>query len=72
MKKLSTVVPLAIAASAAAIALAPVASADVTVEQNPGNVQVEATPGAAALQAGEDQTPFGVFWGGGPTFHRGK
>ena len=72
MNKLRTLVPLAIAASAAAIALAPIASADVTVEQNPGNVQVEATPGAAALQAGEDQMPFGVSFGGGPEFHRGR
>lgn len=72
MKKLSTVVPLIVAASAAAIALAPIASADVTVEQTPGNVQVEATPGVAALQAGEDQMPFGVFWGGGPMYHRGR
>ena len=72
MKKLHIVVPFAIAASATAIALAPVASADVTVEQTPGNVQVEATPGVAALQAGEDQMPFGVFWGGGPGFRGGR
>jgi len=34
--------PLAIAASAAAIALAPIASADVSVQQHPGNAQVTA------------------------------
>ena len=56
--KLSHVAPLAIAASAA-IGLAPIASADVSVQQSPGNVQVTATPGAAALQAAHQQQPFG-------------
>jgi hypothetical protein len=51
--------PLAIAASAAAIALAPIASADVSVQQHPGNAQVTATPGAAAQEAAQNQQPFG-------------
>ena len=57
--KLSHVAPLAITASAAAIGLAPIASADVSVQQSPGNVQVTATPGAAAQQAAQQQQPFG-------------
>ena len=56
--KLSHVAPLAIAASAA-IGLAPIASADVSVQQSPGNAQVTATPGAAAQQAAQQQHPFG-------------
>jgi len=51
--------PLAIAAAAAAIGLAPIASADVSVQQNPGNAQVSATPGAAAHEAAKQQLPFG-------------
>ena len=50
---------LAIAASAAAIGLAPIASADTTVHQTPGNAEVTATPGAAAQEAGQLQLPFG-------------
>ena len=56
--KLSHVAPLAIAASAA-IGLAPIASADVSMQQSPGNAQVTATPGAAAQQAAQQQQPFG-------------
>ena len=56
--KLSLVAPLAIAASAA-IGLAPITSADVSVQQSPGNAQVTATPGAAAQQAAQQQQPFG-------------
>ena len=56
--KLSHVALLAIAASAA-IGLAPIASADVSVQQSPGNAQVTATPGAAAQQAAQQQQPFG-------------
>jgi len=65
--KLSHFAPLAIAASAA-IGLAPIASAaDVSVQQSPGNgvqqspgnIQVTATPGAAAQQAALQQLPFG-------------
>ena len=57
--KLRHFAPLAIAASAAAIALAPIASADVSVQQHPGNAQVTATPGAAAQEAAQNQQPFG-------------
>ena len=57
--KLRYVAPLAIAACAAAIGLAPIASADVSVQQSPGNAQVTATPGAAAQQAAQQQQPFG-------------
>jgi hypothetical protein len=57
--KLRYVAPLAIAASAAAIGLAPLASADATVQQSPGNAQIVATPGGAAQQAAQTQQPFG-------------
>ena len=57
--KLRYVTALAIAASAAAIGLAPIAAADVTVKQSPGNAQITATPGAAAEQAEQQQQPFG-------------
>jgi len=57
--KLRYVAPLAIAASAAAIGLTPIASADVSVEQTPGNAQVTASPGAAAQHAAQQQLPFG-------------
>jgi len=67
--KLRHLAPLALTASAAAIALAPIASAaDVVsvqqspgngVQQSPGNAQVTATPGAAAQQAAQQQLPFG-------------
>jgi hypothetical protein len=56
--KMSHLALLAIAASAA-IGLAPIASADVSVQQSPGNAQVTATPGAAAQQAAQQQQPFG-------------
>ena len=57
--KLRYLAPLAIAASAAAIGLAPLAAADATVQQSPGNAQITATPGAAAQQAAQQQQPFG-------------
>ena len=57
--KLRYLAPLAIAASVAAIGLAPIAAADVTVQQSPGNAQITATPGAAAEQAAQQQQPFG-------------
>ena len=57
--KLHYLAPLAIAASAAAIGLAPIAAADATVQQSPGNTQITATPGAAAQQAAQQQQPFG-------------
>ena len=61
--KLRYVAPLAIAASAAAIGLAPIAAADVTVQQSAGNAQITATPGAAAQQAAQQQQPFGADMG---------
>jgi len=61
--KLRYVEPLAIAASAAAIGLTPIASADVSVQQTPGNAQVTASPGAAAQHAAQQQLPFGVDMG---------
>jgi hypothetical protein len=57
--KLRYVASLSIAASAAAIGLAPIASADVSVHQAPGNAQVTASPGAAAQEAAQNQQPFG-------------
>ena len=57
--KLRYVAPLAIAACSAAIGLAPIAAADVNVQQSPGNAQVTATPGAAAQEAAQNQQPFG-------------
>jgi hypothetical protein len=57
--KLRYVAPLAIAASAAVLGLAPIASADVSVQQSPGNAQVTATPGSAAHEAAQTQLPFG-------------
>ena len=81
MKKIRIVAPLAIAAAAAAIGLAPIAAAAPTataesvgssVVQSPGNAQVTATPGAAAQQAGQLQYPFfGYGYGGGLLFHHG-
>jgi hypothetical protein len=53
------VAPLAIAASAAAIGLAPIAAADATVHQSAGNAEITATPGAAAQEAAQNQQPFG-------------
>ena len=56
--------PLAIAACAGAIGLAPVAVADVTVQhaivdQSPGNAQITAIPGPTAQEAARNQQPFG-------------
>jgi hypothetical protein len=53
------IAPLAIAASMAAIGLAPIAAADANVQQSPGNAQITATPGAAAQEAAQNQQPFG-------------
>jgi hypothetical protein len=47
------------AASAGAIAMAPIAAADSNVKQNPGNAEIVATPGAAAHEAAQIQEPFG-------------
>ena len=70
--KLRHLAPLAITASAAAIALAPIASAaDVVsvqqspgngVQQSPGNAQVTATPGAAAQQAANSNCHSAEMW----------
>jgi len=68
--KIRYVTPLAIAASAAAIGLAPIAAADATVQQTPGNAQVTATPGAAAQQAAQNQQPFGGDMGALLYHHR--
>jgi hypothetical protein len=57
--KLRYVASLAIAASAAAIGLAPIAAADATVHQSPGNAEITAAPGAAAQEAAQNQQPFG-------------
>jgi hypothetical protein len=57
--KLRIAASLAIAASAAAIGLAPIAAADSNVNQSPGNVEVTATPGQAAHEAAQNQQPFG-------------
>jgi hypothetical protein len=59
MKLRIVVASLAIAGSAAAIGLAPIAAADSNVHQSPGNVQLTATPGAAAHEAAQNQQPFG-------------
>lgn len=67
--KLRIIAPVALAATAAIIGLAPVAAAaptgtssidtgGATVVQSPGNAQVTAEPGSAALQAGQVQYPF--------------
>jgi hypothetical protein len=63
--KMNRIVPLAVAGAAAvAIAAAPTAAATTlatgsTVNQNPGNAQIIAKPGAAAQQASQLQQPFG-------------
>ena len=57
--KLHYVAPLAIVAAAATLGLAPIASADVSVQQTPGNAQISATPGPASQQAAQSQMPFG-------------
>ena len=71
MTKIQIIASVAMAATAAAIGFAPIASADSTVVENPGNAQVTASPGAAALQAGQLQTPFFGYGEGGLLFHHG-
>jgi hypothetical protein len=66
--KVRYIASLAAAASAAAIGLAPLASADVSVHQTQGNAQLTATPGAAAHEAAQNQQPFGGD-GGALLFH---
>ena len=58
MTKMRIIAGLALVATAAAIGFAPIAAADSTVVQTPGNAQVTATPGAVALQAGQLQYPW--------------
>ncbi len=57
--KLHILASLAIAASAAAIGLAPLALADATVQQTPGGAEIVATPGPSAHNAAQLQLPFG-------------
>jgi hypothetical protein len=72
MKKMRLIAPVVMAATAAAIGFAPIAAADSTVVQTPGNAQVTASPGAAALQAGQQQYPwFGYGFGYGYGNHGG-
>jgi hypothetical protein len=62
--KLGYVVSAVIAASAvAAIGIAPVALADATVQNDPGNTQIVATPGPSAQGAASLQQPFGGDYG---------
>ena len=66
MKKIRLIAPLALAATAVAIGFAPIAAADSSVVQTPGNTQVTVSPGAVALQAGQLQYPwFGYGFGYG-------
>lgn len=71
MKKIRIIAPLAVAAAATAIGFAPIASADATIVQTPGNAQVTATPDQAALQAGQLQYPWFGYGYGGLLFHHG-
>jgi hypothetical protein len=63
--KMNRIVPLAVAGAAAvAIAAAPTAAATTlatgsNVNQNPGNAEITAAPGAAAQHAAQLQQPFG-------------
>jgi hypothetical protein len=57
--KLRYITGLTIAAAAVTVGLAPIASADVSVQQTPGNAQVVASPGAASHEAAQTQMPFG-------------
>ena len=58
--KLGYIVSAVIAGTAAAtIGFAPVALADATVQHNPGNAQIVATPGSSAQNAATLQQPFG-------------
>jgi hypothetical protein len=63
--KMNRIVPLAVAGAAAlAIAAAPTAAATTlatgsNVNQNPGNAEITAEPGAAAQHAAQLQQPFG-------------
>ena len=68
--KLHYITGLAIAVAAVAtVGLAPIASADATVNQTPGNAQIVATPGIASQEAADAQMPFGGD-SGALLFHR--
>jgi hypothetical protein len=78
--KLRIIASVAMGATAAIIGLAPVATAaptgttttdtgSATIVESPGNAQVTAEPGVAAVQAGQVQYPF--FGYGGLLFHHG-
>jgi hypothetical protein len=57
--KLRHALPTMIVIAAAAVGLAPIASADVTVHQTQGNAQITARPGPSAQEAAQTQMPFG-------------
>jgi hypothetical protein len=59
--KLRYLAPVAIAASAAVLGLAPVAAADTTVQHTPGGAEIVATPGQSAQNAAALQQPFGGY-----------
>ena len=59
--KLRYFAPVAIAASAAVLGIAPIAAADSTVQQTPGDAQIVATPGQSAQNAAQLQQPFGGY-----------
>jgi hypothetical protein len=59
--KLRYVAPLAIAAAGLTIGLAPIASADVGVQQTPDNAQISASPGTASQEAAETLMPYGGY-----------
>ena len=67
---------LAAGAAAVAISAAPMATAEATIVQSPGNAQITAQPGVASQQAAQLQQPFGgdmgglLFHHGGPGGHR--
>jgi hypothetical protein len=76
--KIRYIAPLAMVAAATAIGLAPLVAAEsttttdtgaATLVQSPGNAQLTTQPGAAALQAGEQDYPFSGD--GGLLFHHG-
>jgi hypothetical protein len=61
--------PAAAAATGAGVDSSTIDTGTATVVESPGNAQVTAEPGDAALQAGEVQYPFFGF--GGLLFHHG-
>jgi hypothetical protein len=70
--KLRVIAPLAMAATAAAIGLAPIAAAaptgtldpdGTTVNHHPGNTEISVQPGPSASEAAQLQQPFGGAMG---------